>query len=312
MSDNHDMASKSVSSGAVFKAFLGVATSRASTSGTKVDQPEAKAALDTFGWSDEKVTQAEVIAARVEFAALKKAGRLTAAGEKTFTDWFASVGDGVKGGFTYDRSAAVFDNASSFFRWNPNSQKGAILTKGEARALVELLGPTPAPARIVDVADLKQAIPSEDAKRVLAQWLDAHPLPVPDARLSGALRPVTTGLLWPSETDRPVIPVSLGRAPSPRQNVLAALRTALGEGATTPVERRAFAAQFDQLTSNFDPADPASVARAQRFGQLRAVLEAQLTDLEVFRLGGTRKDVYVLGRDAQGQWVGVMSGVVET
>ncbi len=306
------MTTKTVSSGSVFKAFVTMGTARASSEGTTLDETEARVALDTFKWTDQKVTRAEVIAAQKEFDALTKNGKLNPGAAKVFTDWFAAVGTGEPGGFTYERSASTFDNLESFLRFNPDSQKGPIFTKSEAQALVGLMGASPSPSRIVDVAELRGRVKQGDAHEVLDAWLEAHPMPTPAGPLNAKLAEATTGLLWPSETDRVIYPVRLGAAPSARQSLPNALRTALNEGSKVPVEQVDFAQQFARLTEVNDPSDPGSVERAGRFEALQKVLTENLTDLHVFRLGGVRKDVYVLGKDAAGQWVGVMSGVVET
>jgi len=71
-------------------------------------------------------------------------------------------------------------------------------------------------------------------------------------------------------------------------------------------------AWLDARASNFDPNDPASVAQAQQWGQLRDVLEQNLTDLQVFRFGTINITTLVVGRTAAGDLAGVLSAVVET
>jgi hypothetical protein len=51
--------------------------------------------------------------------------------------------------------------------------------------------------------------------------------------------------------------------------------------------------------------------QAGRFRQLVRALKENLADVKVFLVGGTVKDVYVVGRTDSG-WAGVRTKVVET
>lgn len=53
-------------------------------------------------------------------------------------------------------------------------------------------------------------------------------------------------------------------------------------------------------------------ASATRFQQLKDLVEATLTDRQVFRVGQTEIDVYLLGKPTQGARVGLKTKVVET
>jgi hypothetical protein len=310
------MANLTVSSGKVFKSLTDLANKPASRAGKKLDAKEVKAALDSFNWGDGKTTRTEVIAAKQEFQALKSAGKLTKDGEQAVNEWFSQVGVGQPGGFDFTRSADAFRNLRSFLQWNADSQKGATLTKDEATALLSVLGPAPSPARIAEVQQardsLKATKKSREAQAVFTTWLGAHPMPTPAQPLTNLLKPLLKDVLWMSETDRPLIPVSLGTAPKASANIANAARKALGEGAKTPVEVRSFDETFANLTSNFDPGDPDSAKRAQKFAAVRDALKANLTELQVIRVGTIDIDVFVVGKDSTGKWVGVMSGVVET
>jgi hypothetical protein len=307
------MNTRKVSSGQVFKLLTVVG--RKGGQGM-LTAPEVKVALDSFKWGDGQVTRTEVLAARKEFKALQQARLLTADGEKAFSDWFKDTGAGARGGFTAERAAVTFDTLESFFRFDPESASGARLSKAEAEVLVELVGEKASPARIADLLELlpkaRASGSTKEALNVLKDYAFRNPMPAPGEPLATALQKPLTGLLWPSETDRPVYAVSLGTAPSSRRSPVNALREALGESKDTPVEVRDFQETFARLTAVDDPGDPAAVKRARQFSAVRAALTASLTDLKVLRVGTTDIDVYVLGKDSSGRWVGVMSGVVET
>lgn len=307
------MNARKVSSGQVFKLLTLVG--RKGGQGM-LTAPEVKAALDSFKWGDGQVTRSEVLAARKEFGALQQAKLLTADGAKAFTDWFKDTGGGARGGLTFERSAQTFDTLESFFRFNPESSRGARLSKAEAEVLVELVGEKASPARIADLLELlpmaRASGSTREALKVLKDYGVRNPIPAPGEPLATALEQPLAGLRWPSETDRPVYAVSLGPAPSSRRSPVNALREALGESKDTPVEVRDFQETFARLTAVDDPDDPAAVKRARQFGAVRDALAASLTDLKVLRVGARDIDVYVLGKDASGRWVGVMSGVAET
>jgi hypothetical protein len=311
------MTVKAISSGTVFKTLVDLATKSSSESGTKVSAKEVKLALDSFNWGDGKVTKTEVIAAKRAFDDLKAAGKLTQTGQAAVTDWFAQVGTGVDGGFSFERSAQAFETLTSQFRWGTGSQSGATFTRAEAQSLLSVLGAAPSPARIADVTELaanvKASGQSTAALKELTTWLQAHPIAAPSQPLLGQLSAATKDLLWPSETDRPVYPVNLGAAPTASQDKVAFARKALGEPDLAPVEIRSFDDTLNQLATSADPNDAISTANAAKFGVLRDTLKnAGLTDLTIVRVGTIDIDVYALGRNAAGQWVGVCSGVVET
>jgi hypothetical protein len=310
------MKTVSISSGATFTALVQLASKPGSDGGAKLTLNEVKSALDSFSWGDGKVTRAEVLAARAKLVPLQQRGQLTAEASSALDDWFHTVGEGAPGGFTSERAKDALDRLVSFFRYDAGSQGGATLTADEARALVELLGCRPSPARIGDVEALRQLLEAQqaapEAQAVLAGWLAAHPMPSPAGPLGTKLAPILSGLSWLSETDRPVFAVDLGEAPAAHANQEEALRKAAQEPGTVKVETRDFATEFARLSTPADPNDPLSVETARRFGALREVLTANLTDLRVLRVGEVDVDVYVLGKDPHGRWVGVMSGVVET
>ena len=81
---------------------------------------------------------------------------------------------------------------------------------------------------------------------------------------------------------------------------------------STVTEQRSFAELFDDLTTVFDPADPAAVEAAERYKALRTVLETNLTDLTVIRIGEIAIDVYIVGVSSCGELVALKTVSVET
>jgi hypothetical protein len=67
-----------------------------------------------------------------------------------------------------------------------------------------------------------------------------------------------------------------------------------------------------RLATPNDPADPASVETARRFGELKTLLQSQLTDLTVVRFGSINISTFIVGRTRNGELAGLLTGQVET
>jgi hypothetical protein len=145
-------------------------------------------------------------------------------------------------------------------------------------------------------------------------WLpvSAKPVTVCGSDLDTRLASAASGLLWPSESDYPVDvfhPVApTGSAPL----TIEELRAILGVDATVTIEAPSYASVMDARTQVQDWMDEGQIATAKQFLVLRTALEADLTNLQVFRVGTVSIDVYVVGRSACGELVGVKSTVIET
>jgi hypothetical protein len=118
-----------------------------------------------------------------------------------------------------------------------------------------------------------------------------------------ALQAASEGLLYPSETDEPFEPLSWGRAVGDL-TAREAARLA-GASAAAVVEEQTLAEFFKPLT--VDEADD-----AEQWRRLQQVVEEQLSGARVFRVGRVNIDVFIVGRAADGEWVGIKTRVVET
>jgi hypothetical protein len=90
------------------------------------------------------------------------------------------------------------------------------------------------------------------------------------------------------------------------------LRGLEGSAADASVETRTAAEFFRVAASEPDWKGAGELATARRFQTLQRLLEENLTDLKVFRVGAVNIPVYVAGRSASGSWLGVSTRVVET
>jgi len=102
------------------------------------------------------------------------------------------------------------------------------------------------------------------------------------------------GLVFISETDSPVEPF-FGRRPAKSKSI--------------EIEFDRF---FDRLTARKDWHTKRNVKNTDGFAKLKALLEAELDDLRVYRVGEVQIDIFVIGRDKHGKTAGVKMKAVET
>ncbi len=122
--------------------------------------------------------------------------------------------------------------------------------------------------------------------------------------LSAACRPLT----FISETDAEVIPFT---AEKPVSGSLGSYLEAL-HIESTEIEERGFDKFFDRLTSEKDWHGPTEKKRAMQFAKLRDVLQKNLDDIRVIRVGKIRLDIYIAGKDESGRLAGVKTKAIET
>ena len=116
------------------------------------------------------------------------------------------------------------------------------------------------------------------------------------------------GLLFPSESDFPIDTVSYGD----EEPTAAVLLERRGLAADCPVEETQLASMFEGLTEVAEDSSDRERNSAERFCALKDVLEKNLENIRVYRLGEVDIEVFALGRHASGTWLGVRTNVVET
>jgi hypothetical protein len=104
------------------------------------------------------------------------------------------------------------------------------------------------------------------------------------------------GLTYPSESDAPFDVFLDNRATSPEDVI--ANRAEGAKPQTVPL---------DQFFGELDDTDD-----AERFRNLRRVIDTTLSDTKVMRVGSRKVDVYAVGRTKGGAWAGVHTTSVET
>ena len=124
-----------------------------------------------------------------------------------------------------------------------------------------------------------------------------------------ALTTAAAGLLVPSESDYPFDEFWwAGCGPLTPDTLVAAL----GLPPDTPVETRTLDAFFARLTTADEWMDDGQRAQAARFGQLRDLIAARLTDVVVYRVGQIQITVIIAGADTSGTTIGLRTTLIET
>jgi hypothetical protein len=129
-----------------------------------------------------------------------------------------------------------------------------------------------------------------------------------DEQLIEELREATRGLTYMSESDYP-FEVFKWDVAEPTDEFLRGLT---GEVADAQIETRTAADFFRVAASQAQWKNKEQLAEARSFQSLQRLLEENLTDLKVFRVGTINIPVYIAGRGASGEWLGVSTRVVET
>lgn len=115
-------------------------------------------------------------------------------------------------------------------------------------------------------------------------------------------------LLFPSESDFPIEAFDYGE----KEPTAEGLRERLGTDGNANVEDTTIPYLFEGLTTAPEEASDDEKASAARFAKLVEVIEGNLQDVRVYRVGKVDIDVVVLGRHESGSWLGVKTKVVET
>ncbi len=131
-----------------------------------------------------------------------------------------------------------------------------------------------------------------------------------DDEILAGIAEAAEGLLMMSESDHPLEPFRLGATAG--EPDLARLRELAGARPDARVEVTTPETFFAVAAGEQSWKGEAELSAARRFRRLLRVLEAELSDLRVYRVGEINIAVYVLGRSPSGTWLGLSTRVVET
>jgi len=127
--------------------------------------------------------------------------------------------------------------------------------------------------------------------------------------LAEQIKKATEGLFYISETDAEILPFRGNPAEAvTKEEVLSQIKGA----ANLTVEERDFTGFFARLTEMQEWFGDEEKETAQKFKRLKDLLEKNLKNLKVFKVGKIQLDIYVVGLDAENNLSGIKMKAVET
>lgn len=121
------------------------------------------------------------------------------------------------------------------------------------------------------------------------------------------LREATKGLLFMSESDYPFEIVSWDEEITPEF-----LRQQAGAEPEAPVEEQSVADFFSVAAGEQEWKAESAIATAKQYQALIKLINDNLADVRVYRVGRINLAVYVAGRSTSGKTIGVSTRIVET
>ena len=136
--------------------------------------------------------------------------------------------------------------------------------------------------------------------------------PEPEARtFAQQITPLLTDLLYPSESDEPIEVVETYlRMAEPL--TVGHIKDWLMLPPSNFVEEITEAEFWEPVTTVEEWFEEEEKAKTAQFQTLKETLETTLTERQVFRVGKTEIDVYLLGKPTEGPRVGLKTRVIET
>ena len=127
--------------------------------------------------------------------------------------------------------------------------------------------------------------------------------------LSEQIRNASEGLYYTSETDAEITPFIGEKAESvSKEEILRQTNHSLD----TPVEERNFSEIFQRLIEIQDWYGDEETAIANKYTALKNLLEKNLKDLKIYKIGKIELDIYFVGINHEGVLMGVKTKAVET
>jgi hypothetical protein len=129
-----------------------------------------------------------------------------------------------------------------------------------------------------------------------------------DEQILAELKETSAGLLFMSESEYPFEVVRVDGA----EELTRAMLRMSGVAEDTPVVTESLEEFFRVAASEEDWRSPAERAEAKRYQALIALLRENLKQVMAYRVGSINIQVFLLGRSASGDWLGLSTRVVET
>jgi len=123
------------------------------------------------------------------------------------------------------------------------------------------------------------------------------------------IKKLSESLYYMSETDAEILPfVGKHAASVSREAVLSQTESP----DDSPVEERDFTGFFKRLTEIQDWFGEEEKETAKKYAQLKELLEKNLRDLRIFKVGKIHLDIYAVGLDAENRLIGIKTKAIET
>jgi hypothetical protein len=131
-----------------------------------------------------------------------------------------------------------------------------------------------------------------------------------DNQIKQLLTDASKDLLYPSESDYPFdyVEWETGNEKLTKKRI----RQLTGKAGTDPVKSGSLEDFFKQVTEEKDWYGEEEKATSERFRKLQQVLENNLTNVRVYKVGKIEIDAYVVGKTKDGKCAGLSTKVVET
>lgn len=127
--------------------------------------------------------------------------------------------------------------------------------------------------------------------------------------LATEIEKIVVGLYYLSETDAEIVLFCGNKAGSV---TVEEILEQTDNAAETAVEERDFNEFFARLTIIQDWFGDEETKNANRFAELKKLLEDNLRDIRVFKIGKINLDIYVVGLNAESNLMGIKTKAVET
>lgn len=127
--------------------------------------------------------------------------------------------------------------------------------------------------------------------------------------LKKQIEEAVNGLYYISETDAEIFPFIGKKAETVNAETIL---KQTNEDKCPKIEEKSFEEFFERLTSHQDWFGEDEIETANKFSKLRELLEANLSELKVFKIGEVEIDIYVVGLDSDGRLTGIKTAAVET
>jgi Nuclease A inhibitor-like protein len=130
-----------------------------------------------------------------------------------------------------------------------------------------------------------------------------------DEQLKAEFSAATEGLFFMSETDAP-----FENSFVPQDTDLSgdSLRRMAGKNPDAPVEQRALSDFFRAPMKEYEGQNEIGRAAAARFRNLYSLIESELSDVRVFRVGEINIAALIVGRAPSGNFIVLRTDLVET